>query len=558
MKKHTLSLFSYTLIFVVITVSAVGALLYWNTLQRISDFDETQNKLTEGAVISTSNELSFMVEDLRRRVSVFAEEHIDDLIALSTGDGDVDTINEKLGRAVKKRFPNSFTFTVIGEDGNLLIEDFEGHVGQVCQKDIHRFADDQHKMEVYVHPNPLGYHFDIMTEWTGTDNHQTKGIFFVSFLLEDISRLLKNGQLPGHQLLLTKQDTPDLLEVTAQGGRNELTRDIRLNEEELTRIRAQKEIPGSYWVLSDLPPQGMIEERHLKLWTEAAIAFAVLLLISISILFMLSRIQRQLNISQGQLVQADKMASLGQMVAGIAHEMNTPLAYIRGNLEVTRDNLGLFQTICSQADQLLAQPEDVNHRSELKATLDDIASIDLITELQGAATDSINGLDDLKALVLDLKDFSRLDRKADDHVHIEHSIDQALNILKHELKGVSVVKEYETTPSIKAVPSQLNQVFLNLINNGLQAMDTKGGQITLRTRHNGASLSIDIEDNGHGIPANLQDKVFDPFFTTKAVGEGTGLGLSIVYKIIQQHGGTIKLHSTEGDGSCFTIELPVA
>lgn len=555
MKRNRLGLFSYTLVFIFVTVIAVGALLYWNLQQRISDFNENQHRLMEGSVISASNELSFLVEDLRRRVSIFAEEHVEEIVQIAK-DRDFDTLDE-LRKSVRRRFPNSFTYTVTSDKGELFVEDFEGHVGQVCKNDIIKFAGDEHKKEVYVHPNPLGYHFDIMAKWRDPNNKSLTGVFFVSFLLDDISRLLKNGELPGHKLILTKQDDPDLIEVTAQGGRNELSRDTHLNPDELSRVGYKKDVPGSFWTLSDLPPMGAVAERRRELMVEAAAALGVLIAVSMVILIILGRIQRQLNRSQAQLVQSEKMASLGQMVAGIAHEMNTPLAYIRSNLEITRDKLPMFQQLIDMIDKVKEKPNEISPQVQLQQFVAELKSSELIKELNGVAGDSIAGLDDLKGLVMDLKDFSRLDRKAEDHVQVEKSLEHAINILRHETKSIQLKRDFEVTDTIRGIPSQLNQVFLNIINNAVQAVDPSNGLITIRTRQSKDTVSVEIEDNGIGIPIDVQDKIFDPFYTSKEVGKGTGLGLTIAYKIVQEHGGNIQVISNEGQGARFRIELPV-
>ena len=160
--------------------------------------------------------------------------------------------------------------------------------------------------------------------------------------------------------------------------------------------------------------------------------------------------------------------------------------------------------------------------------------------------------------MLNLKNFSRLDRSKISSFNLNEGLDSALLLAKHELKHLTIKKNFGEIPAITCSPSQLNQVFLNLINNAAQAIESGTGELTLTTRVEDAQhVAVEISDNGKGIPPEIMSKIFDPFFTTKAVGKGTGLGLSISYKIIEQHGGKISVDSTVGKGTKFTIVLPL-
>jgi signal transduction histidine kinase len=160
--------------------------------------------------------------------------------------------------------------------------------------------------------------------------------------------------------------------------------------------------------------------------------------------------------------------------------------------------------------------------------------------------------------VLNLKNFSRLDRSKISSFNLNEGLESALLLAKHELKHLTVKKQFADIPAITCSPSQLNQVFLNLINNAAQAIESGTGELTLTTRVEDAQhVAVEIADNGKGIPPEIMSKIFDPFFTTKAVGKGTGLGLSISYKIIEQHGGKISVDSTVGKGTRFTVVLPL-
>lgn len=279
----------------------------------------------------------------------------------------------------------------------------------------------------------------------------------------------------------------------------------------------------------------------------------------------LSRALDELKASQAQLIQSEKMASLGQMVAGVAHEINTPLGYARSNAEIVRTSLheirtlvdaqGLSLDLMTRDDasdaaiaEALAAAQTLSHELE-PATLMD--------ELDNLLGDTDHGLQQIAELVSSLKDFSRVDRSRHDLFDVNDGIDSALKIAHNQLKHhVEIVKNYGQLPAIECSPSQLNQVFLNLINNAAQAMDD-GGSITIETLAQTDGVHIRFTDTGCGMDQATIQRIFEPFFTTKPVGKGTGLGMSIVFRIIEDHGGTIDVDSTPGQGTTFTIRLPL-
>jgi len=281
----------------------------------------------------------------------------------------------------------------------------------------------------------------------------------------------------------------------------------------------------------------------------------------------LAKTLRELKDSQAQLIQSEKMASLGQMVAGVAHEINTPLGYVRNNVEMMQ---GLFdnahQAIIAY-DQLTAMLTDqAIDENTLAKQLQQVGELsepfteeDMFAQLQTLFKDSLFGVDQIAELVLNLKDFSRLDQAKTANINLNDSLESCLvigkNVIKHK---ADIIKQYGDIPNIECSASQLNQVFLNLLTNAAQAMEQdKRGTITLRTYHDQTHVYVDIADNGKGIPDEILPKIFDPFFTTKPIGQGTGLGLSISFKIIEQHAGKITLTSKVGQGTQFTIALPL-
>ncbi|MBD2857864.1 GHKL domain-containing protein [Spongiibacter sp. KMU-158] len=240
---------------------------------------------------------------------------------------------------------------------------------------------------------------------------------------------------------------------------------------------------------------------------------------------------KDIRTQQAQLIQSEKMASLGQMVAGVAHEINTPLGYANSNVEIVRDSL-----------QGLEEQLDADTRGEFDMLL----------------ADAQYGLEQISELVLSLKDFSRVDRSQTELFDVNDGLDTSLKICHNQLKDrVSIEREYAELPKISCAPSQLNQVFLNLINNASQAIDG-AGTITIKTELENERVLIRVRDTGCGMDEETRAHIFEPFFTTKPIGEGTGLGLSIVFRIIEDHGGEISVASKKGEGTEFLISLPVA
>ncbi|MGH8528610.1 MAG: DAHL domain-containing protein [Nevskiales bacterium] len=279
----------------------------------------------------------------------------------------------------------------------------------------------------------------------------------------------------------------------------------------------------------------------------------------------LSKAYEALKASQSQMVQSEKMATLGQMVAGVSHEINTPLGYVRSNLELVRgmfEDLGRLvgqyaRTLGLMREHTVDETQIAKAFEELTLAEAELDPTAMIEESGQLLQDGTHGLDQIGELVNNLKNFSRLDRTRLDSFDINKGLDSTLNICKHMFKdGIQIVRNYGTVPQIQCAPSQINQVFLNVVTNAVQAMNGKG-QLKLNTRSSGGQVAISFEDNGCGMSADVLARVYEPFFTTKAAGKGTGLGMSIAQQIVQEHSGRIQANSQPGKGSQFVITLPV-
>ncbi len=268
---------------------------------------------------------------------------------------------------------------------------------------------------------------------------------------------------------------------------------------------------------------------------------------------------RRLQGAKAQLFQSEKLASIGQLAAGVAHEINNPVGFVTANLGSMERYLGdLTQLIGAYDAAATALPAaQAAAVQQIRQKLD----YEFIREdLTALIKESREGLDHIRRIILDLKDFTRVDQDGWQAADLEKSCDSTLNVVWNELKyKAQIVKDYTHPPHPECIPGQINQVLMNLLVNAGHAIGDQG-TITLRTGAQAGEpreVWVEVQDSGHGIAAGDLKRIFDPFFTTKAVGQGTGLGLSVSYSIMRRHGGRIEVRSEPGQGACFRLVLPV-
>lgn len=271
----------------------------------------------------------------------------------------------------------------------------------------------------------------------------------------------------------------------------------------------------------------------------------------------LTALNQALQKAHSQLLQSDKMASLGQLAAGVAHEINNPIGFVNANLGTLRGYIDDLLAVLSAYQR--AEPALADHPELLSAIATAKAAADLgfmQQDIGPLVAESLDGVQRIKMIVQDLKNFSRVGVVEWRRANLERGLDSTLNMVRNEIKyKAEVIKDYAGIPEIECIESQLNQVFMNLLVNAAQAIETKG-TITIRTGADATQVWVEIIDTGKGMAPDISRRIFEPFFTTKPVGQGTGLGLSLAYGIIERHRGRITVESEVGRGTRFLITVP--
>ncbi len=267
---------------------------------------------------------------------------------------------------------------------------------------------------------------------------------------------------------------------------------------------------------------------------------------------------KNLKLAQSQLIQSEKMASVGVMTAGIAHELNNPINFMSGNVFPLQKDLDDVFSLLKKYEQTIQENGLKEYFAEVDSFKEEMDFSYLIQEIYSLLKGIEEGASRSSEIIKGLRSFSRLDDEACQFYDIHEGIDSSLVLLHNKIKdkNINVRKDFGDFEGLECFPSKLNQVIMNILTNSIQAMEEGEGDLFIQTVSSAIGIKIIIKDNGKGMTPEVKEHIFDPFFTTKEVGQGTGLGLSISYGIIEQHNGNIDVLSVPGKGTEFIISLP--
>jgi len=518
-------------VFVGVMILLVAGALGWIASARLEAFHQHHLDIGHESIGGVNKQVAHYVNEKQRMVKLFAEEHIDRIRALAS-DPNNDALKEDLGKLLTRYFPDRFAFSITDNSGEPLFEDFDGLVSQLCLSDVKQFSKDRHAYHPYIHPNPEGYHFDIMVRYDEGNNRE--GIFFVSFLADVLGNIINSIQSPNHQVMLILPQRNNLIEVIAEGARNHWARDdYRLSEEELTRISMRHDVPGTRWQVIEFHNPELHKNYRNKLILESIGIFLIFIFIALQLVFRLRKEERQREIAQEQ-----KKALMGV----ISHEFRSPASAITCALDLIADSSA------GEANPDVKKYIDLasGSASRLLLLVDDFLEIQKIES--GSLEFDIQE-SQLSSVVADVVEQNKL--------------------YAEQFSAHYKLKEPLANDHVSCDENRIGQVLTNLLSNAAKY----GGEndtIEVAVTRVGKRLRVSIRDHGPGISENFQSRVFEAFamahapkkeLTNDQKIKSSGLGLSIAKAIIEHHGGSIgfdtKTEPQSETGTTFWFELPV-
>ena len=521
--------------YALITLLMVGAMLAWQAWITNQNFSEYHQQLAVTSVTGAADEMELLITELQRSMRLFAEEQRA-LLEEIASNADNDAAWTLLENAVNRHYPEYFGLTLTNIAGDVFRPDFDNAVNELCQQDIHSFIDEGYSHAGYIHPNPLGYHFDVMAPWG--DEGKPQGVFFLSFPPEILARTLQRIQAPGHALLLLRTDKAGLIEATARGTRTELQRDFTLSSDEQERILHRRAIANSRWDLVDLPDAQLFRNKLARNAGYAVIVFCAFAAVGLLMLQQLRRKEKrrlqaeeQVLRHQADLAHVDRLNIMGEMASGLAHELNQPLSAISTYCQA---GLRIIETLEDKPEKLAHALEHASIQSQRAGQI-----IRRMRRFTG------------KGVVR---------RKP---IDINQVIKNALGFIESELKRKEIKLDLDLAADLPAAfgdDIQIEQVILNLLHNAIEAMfsaSDKPRMLRISSRRSAAdTLQVNVNDSGPGLDAATVDSIFDTFYTTRK--NGMGLGLAISRSIIEAHGGKLWADTTTPSGATFHFTVSTA
>ncbi len=510
---------SYPL-FLLGTLVFFAVLLVWMAWSRFEDFERHHRTVARQTVSGLADEVSRSIAGRKRLVQLFAREQRDRLLALIR-DPDSPARHQAVSEKLREYFPDYFAFTLADPDGELYVEDFGEQIGGLCREDIREYARIRSNRP-RIHPGPRVYHFDILAR---LDTGERPRILFVSFRAGLLAGILQNVQLPEHELYLVLPANPPLIEITARGARNRLTRDdYHLTADEQRRLMASLPVEGTRWQVIDLRRPGLYAGFARQLLLQSLLMFAPFLLFTLAMWWLFRR--------QERLRQEAEIAR-DEFLATVSHELRTPLTAIHGALGLVASGV----------------------TGPLDERTEDMVRI--------ASRNS----DRLILLVNDLLDMRRLESGNLEldwrEIDLVDVIRQAIEENRSYLAQFQVSCEFEPdrpTIPVRGDRNRLIQVLTNLLSNAAK-YGPSNETVRIRTRCSDGVVRVSVIDRGEGVPPEFRPRLFEKFArhdsSDARTVSGTGLGLSIARAIVEAHGGRIGFYSYRSVGTTFYFELPL-
>jgi len=519
-KQSISSSVKHSIIYLSLLPVLVIALVVWFSKHRIDDFKNSQISVATSVVNSVAQETARLIKDNKRLLSIFVENERSNIQNLAT-----DTSNEEykklLTRKMNAYFPELFTFTIVDRTGIPIIDDFDGHIGDICLEDIKLFSTTG-KQNIRVHPNPYVYHTDSIAR---INKEREAGFFFASFKTNVFSRLLKLSSPNNQSLMLVNTQIPDLIEIAEIGARIKLNRDSYiLTASEKARILFSMPIKGTHWRLVSLHDEALFNDYQYEVFT---IGFCIVLIFIMAITLIVVGLWRREQ--QRLIIKKAKE----EVFAFFSHELRAPLNSIYGTVQLLQINSSMHGF------------DEDTHKMVVSAVENSENMISLINDLL-----------DVQKLESGMMRFDF--KKTEINGLIKEIID--LNMRLAAMRNIKM----EFTPTqelyLNIDKQRFQQLLTNLLSNAIKYSPTND-VVTISLSEDGVNGIITVADNGPGISSDIKDTVFEKFTqsnskTTKAVG-GTGLGLALVKFIVEEHGGIVEFESSHGKGTRFIIKLPL-
>lgn len=511
-------IFYWSVAFAVLAPLVAAFILIWNGQTRVADFRVYHRHIGKTAIDLLAVEITNVIAEKQRLVQVFSRIH-SGLIQKVADHPDDDALRHSLHLQLEEFFPTMFSFTIANNEGVPYLDDFDGLIGDVCLTDIRKMAhtDDY---STRIHPNPIAYHYDIITHWGD------KGIFFVSFRPEIISRLLVAASPAGHELQLVVKDREYLLEIDEHGSRDKTPRlDYRMDKQDRNRILNMVKVAGTEWDLLDLYEPRLFEDFSHNIYSGYSIIIGIFILISVSVILLMSYFERQ-------RIASEKLRD--EMQAILSHDLRSPLLSISGAVSLLD---GSFGTIDADQSRKLLTATSINITNMQRI-------VDEIVDINRLETGKMNF------------DFTQID--------LDTFMQEAaeLNRSYAEQFSVSIKLQPTTTGAIlNGDKGRLHQVMTNLLSNAIK-YSPEGGDVQMGYEVKNREAVIYVKDDGPGIPLAFQPHVFEKFAQDKSklktMIPSSGLGLAISKHILEAHAAQIEFISNETNGTTFFVNIPVS